>query len=122
MAEGQSGLLHATTGSSETLAVAFGAWLALSEAADADDAIRVLWITPMRALAADTELVRLKGPGFASHAPCFVMGERQIVLPAFGEFVGGSLVTPGEGERALIATARGVFDVTRGAGGAARRL
>jgi metallophosphoesterase superfamily enzyme len=30
------------------------------------------------------------------------MGERQIVLPAFGEFVGGSLVTPGEGERALI--------------------
>jgi metallophosphoesterase superfamily enzyme len=35
------------------------------------------------------------------------MGERQIVLPAFGEFVGGSLVTPGEGERALIATARG---------------
>jgi ATP-dependent Lhr-like helicase len=63
MAEGQSGLLHATTGSGETLAVAFGAWLALSEAADADDAIRVLWITPMRALAADTELVRLNGPG-----------------------------------------------------------
>ena len=55
MAEGQSGLLHATTGSGKTLAVAFGAWLALSEAADADDAIRVLWITPMRALAADTE-------------------------------------------------------------------
>jgi ATP-dependent helicase Lhr and Lhr-like helicase len=55
MAEGQSGLLHATTGSGKTLAVAFGAWLALSEAADADDAIRVLWITPMRAVAADTE-------------------------------------------------------------------
>jgi ATP-dependent Lhr-like helicase len=55
MAEGQSGLLHATTGSGKTLAVAFGAWLALSEAADADDAIRVLWITPMRALAAGTE-------------------------------------------------------------------
>jgi superfamily II DNA/RNA helicase len=108
MAEGQSGLLHATTGSGETLAVAFGAWLALSEAADADDAIRVLWITPMRALAADTALVRLNGPGRDSlRTPCFVMGERQIVPPAFGEFVGGSLVTPGEGERALIATARG---------------
>jgi metallophosphoesterase superfamily enzyme len=83
----------------------------------------VLWITPMRALAADTALVRLNGPGRDSlRTPCFVMGERQIVPPAFGEFVGGSLVTPGEGERALIATARGVFDVTRGAGGAARRL
>ena len=55
MAEGRSGLLHATTGSGKTLAIAFGAWLASSETADADDAIRVLWITPMRALAADTE-------------------------------------------------------------------
>jgi metallophosphoesterase superfamily enzyme len=45
-----------------------------------------------------------------------VVGERQIVLPAFGEFVGGSLVTSGKGERALIATARGMFDVTRGVG------
>ena len=55
MSEGQSGLLHATTGSGKTLAVAFGAWLAASETADAEDAIRVLWVTPMRALAADTE-------------------------------------------------------------------
>jgi uncharacterized protein len=62
-------------------------------------------------------VVRLNGPGGDSlRAPCFVVGERQIVVPAFGEFVGGSLVTPGEGERALIATARGVFDVTRGPG------
>ena len=55
MSDGQSGLLHATTGSGKTLAVAFGAWLAAPETADADDAIRVLWVTPMRALAADTE-------------------------------------------------------------------
>ena len=55
MSEGRSGLLHATTGSGKTLAVAFGAWLAAPETADADDAIRVLWVTPMRALAADTE-------------------------------------------------------------------
>jgi uncharacterized protein len=62
-------------------------------------------------------VVRLNGPGRDSlRTPCFVMGERQIVLPAFGEFTGGSLVTPGGGERALIATARGVFDVTRGPG------
>jgi ATP-dependent helicase Lhr and Lhr-like helicase len=55
MAEGQSGLLHPTTGSGKTLAVAFGAWLAMSETAEPDDELRVLWITPMRALAADTE-------------------------------------------------------------------
>jgi DNA ligase-associated metallophosphoesterase len=66
-------------------------------------------------------VVRLNGPGRDSlRTPCFVVGERQIVLPAFGEFVGGSLAVPSEGERLLIATGRGVFDVTPGAGGAAR--
>jgi uncharacterized protein len=68
-------------------------------------------------------VVRLNGPGGDSlRTPCFVVGNRQIVLPAFGEFVGGSLVTPGKGERALIATAQGVFDVTPGTSGALRRL
>jgi uncharacterized protein len=61
-------------------------------------------------------IVRLNGPGRDSlRTPCFVVGERQIVLPAFGEFVGGSVATTREGERELIATARGVFDVTPGA-------
>ena len=60
-------------------------------------------------------VVRLNGPGRDSlRTPCFVVGERQIVLPAFGEFTGGSLVSPSEGERLMIATARGVFDVTPG--------
>jgi uncharacterized protein len=62
-------------------------------------------------------VVRLNGPGRDSlRTPCFVVGQRQIVLPAFGEFTGGSLVIPSEGERLLIATGRGVFDVTPGAG------
>ena len=52
MAEGKSGLLHATTGSGKTLALGFGGWLASEGAADG---IKVLWVTPMRALAADTE-------------------------------------------------------------------
>jgi uncharacterized protein len=66
-------------------------------------------------------VVRLNGPGRDSlRTPCSVVGERQIVLPAFGEFTGGSLAVPSEGERLLIATGRGVFDVTPGAGGAAR--
>jgi ATP-dependent helicase Lhr and Lhr-like helicase len=67
MGEGQSGLLHATTGSGKTLAVAFGAWLATPEIADADEGFRVLWITPMRALAADTE--RSLREAFADVAP-----------------------------------------------------
>jgi ATP-dependent Lhr-like helicase len=61
VSEGQSGLLHATTGSGKTYAV----WLAaLDRFANTDHAetrrkpatapLTVLWITPMRALAADT--------------------------------------------------------------------
>jgi ATP-dependent Lhr-like helicase len=53
MREGHSGLLHATTGAGKTLAVGFGAWQAF---ADADEGgLAVLWVTPMRALAADSE-------------------------------------------------------------------
>ncbi|MBS0344102.1 MAG: DEAD/DEAH box helicase, partial [Proteobacteria bacterium] len=66
VAKGRSGLLHATTGAGKTYALWFGALLALSQpagarrrsssAADAPAAapLQVLWITPMRALAADT--------------------------------------------------------------------
>ncbi|MGJ0509127.1 MAG: DEAD/DEAH box helicase [Methylocystis sp.] len=51
MAAGESGLLHATTGAGKTLAVALGAWQALREP---PTGLTVLWVTPMRALAADT--------------------------------------------------------------------
>jgi len=50
MAAGDSGLLHATTGSGKTYAVWMGA---LSRATPAAG-LQVLWLTPMRALAADT--------------------------------------------------------------------
>ncbi len=52
MAAGESGLLHATTGAGKTLAVAFGARRALGQQEGAG--LRFLWVTPMRALAADT--------------------------------------------------------------------
>jgi ATP-dependent helicase Lhr and Lhr-like helicase len=59
MAEGKSGLLHATTGSGKTYAVWFGA---IARAAALGVPLRgahvpplgVLWLTPMRALAADS--------------------------------------------------------------------
>ncbi len=50
MAAGESGLLHATTGSGKTYAVWMGALTRVREGAG----LQVLWITPMRALAADT--------------------------------------------------------------------
>lgn len=47
---GQSGLLHSSTGSGKTLAV----WMGLLEAAPAGKGLKALWLTPLRALAADT--------------------------------------------------------------------
>lgn len=53
-ARGESGLIHAPTGTGKTLAAWLGPVLAADVAHAADEPIRVLWITPMRALAADT--------------------------------------------------------------------
>ena len=52
---GRSGLLHATTGAGKTLAVWLGALLAVARLPKPRGAAtRVMWITPMRALAADS--------------------------------------------------------------------
>ncbi|GAA4017442.1 ligase-associated DNA damage response DEXH box helicase [Actimicrobium antarcticum] len=53
--QGRSGLLHATTGSGKTYAVWFAALArAIKQPAKPKRGLRVLWLTPMRALAADT--------------------------------------------------------------------
>jgi len=53
---GQSGLLHANTGAGKTYAVWFAALLRGANKGRRNRAgLRVLWITPMRALAADTQ-------------------------------------------------------------------
>ncbi|TWI62194.1 ATP-dependent Lhr-like helicase [Pseudoduganella lurida] len=53
--KGESGMLHATTGSGKTLAVWFAALQrALAAPPRRKAGLRVLWLTPMRALAADT--------------------------------------------------------------------
>lgn len=49
--DGKSGLLHAPTGQGKTLAVFLGP---LAETLEGPDECRVLWITPLKALAADT--------------------------------------------------------------------
>ncbi len=54
MRAGRSGLLHATTGSGKTYAVWIGALLRHALAWGDAPPLTVLWLTPMRALAADT--------------------------------------------------------------------
>ncbi len=58
IATGRSGLLHATTGAGKTYAVWLGALAALAKVAPSRNGgappLTVLWLTPMRALAADT--------------------------------------------------------------------
>lgn len=62
VANGESGLLHATTGAGKTYAIWLAALNCLAENASAPgkrksiaSPLTVLWLTPMRALAADTE-------------------------------------------------------------------
>ncbi|NBS46034.1 MAG: ligase-associated DNA damage response DEXH box helicase [Betaproteobacteria bacterium] len=76
ISDGRSGLLHATTGSGKTYAI----WLGILGALPARDAARTaaplsaLWITPMRALAADT-LRALREP-LADLQPGWTLGLR----------------------------------------------
>lgn len=76
MRQGQSGLLHATTGSGKTYAVWLGALQALAKAKASTSAppLTVIWLTPMRALAADS-LRALKEP-LADMAPGWTAGAR----------------------------------------------
>lgn len=52
---GESGLLHCSTGAGKTYAVWLGALARALANRDRGGGLRVLWITPLRALAADTE-------------------------------------------------------------------
>jgi superfamily II DNA or RNA helicase len=75
---GESGLIHATTGAGKTYAAWMGPiaeWLASMPPDRAAPPLRVLWITPLRALATDTvEALRaplddLSIPGRSKRAP-----------------------------------------------------
>ena len=82
--QGKSGLLHATTGSGKTYAVWFAALQRAQRLQNqqrspagrkrAAAGLRVLWITPMRALAADT--VRALQPAAADLMPAWRIGAR----------------------------------------------
>jgi DNA ligase-associated metallophosphoesterase len=54
----------------------------------------------------------LAGRGlFRERLPCFVVGERLAVLPAFGSFTGLGMVTPEEGERVFVVADDEVVEV-----------
>ena len=98
MTEGRGGLLHATTGAGKTYAVALGALAraaALGVPTAKADAGRnastasvgrtapplgVLWLTPMRALAADT--TRALAAPITDLAPAWTLGQRSGDTPA----------------------------------------
>ena len=75
MADGRSGLLHASTGAGKTYAVWLGALQALANPhTQRTPPLTVLWVTPMRALAADT-LRALQAP-LPDLAPAWTAGAR----------------------------------------------
>jgi ATP-dependent helicase YprA (DUF1998 family) len=74
---GESGLLHATTGSGKTYAVWLGA---LARARATRPGLQVLWLTPMRALAADT--TRALQLPLADLAPAGAVGQRTGDTPS----------------------------------------
>ena len=80
MAAGRSGLLHATTGSGKTYAVWLGALLRARQQPDTGTGLQVLWLTPMRALAADTTRA-LQAP-LPDLAPGWTVGVRTGDTPS----------------------------------------
>jgi ATP-dependent Lhr-like helicase len=80
LAAGRSGLLHATTGAGKTYAVWLGALLRDASMRSAAPPLSVLWLTPMRALAADTARA-LREP-LPALAPRWSVGERTGDTPA----------------------------------------
>ncbi len=75
---GRSGLLHATTGSGKTYAVWLGMLAELLQrhppAARTAEPLRMIWLTPMRALAADT--TRALAAPLHDLAPSWTIGQR----------------------------------------------
>ena len=93
MAEGRGGLLHATTGAGKTYAVALGALARAqvlgvpisgaqyrAQAGRTVPPLGVLWLTPMRALAADT--TRALAAPLTDLAPAWTLGQRSGDTPA----------------------------------------
>jgi len=49
----------------------------------------------------------------SARLPCFVLGDRSALLPAFGSFTGMATVTPGSGETIVVIAGRRLFRLPR---------
>jgi DNA ligase-associated metallophosphoesterase len=68
--------------------------------------------TPGYALAGHVHPAFLLASRFdALRLPCFVAGPRRMILPSFGAFTGGHLVTPGPGEAIYVSSGEAVHYV-----------
>jgi DNA ligase-associated metallophosphoesterase len=56
---------------------------------------------------------RLSAHGDSVRLPCFIIGEQQAILPAFGAFTGGYAITPVMGERVFLTTDDVVIELPR---------
>ena len=83
IAQGRSGMLHATTGSGKTYAIWLGIlarMLRMHPPSRVAEPLRVVWLTPMRALASDTTKA-LAAP-LVELAPSWTIGQRTGDTPA----------------------------------------
>jgi ATP-dependent helicase Lhr and Lhr-like helicase len=83
VAQGRSGMLHATTGSGKTYAVwlgMLGELLARHPPARGAEPLRMIWLTPMRALASDT--TRALAEPLRALAPEWTIGQRTGDTPS----------------------------------------
>ena len=55
--------------------------------------------------------VRIVGDDDSARVPCFVLGERRAVLPAFGRFTGLAEIVPDAGDRVIAIAGRALFEV-----------
>lgn len=55
--------------------------------------------------------VRIASAGESARLPCFVLGRRRAILPAFGRFTGLADITPASGERIVVIAGRALFEL-----------
>ncbi len=55
--------------------------------------------------------VRIDAAGESARLPCFVLGARRAILPAFGRFTGLADIEPAQGERIVAIAGRALFEL-----------
>ena len=70
-----------------------------------EDSGRVVWCGHVH------PVFRVRSASDSLRLPCFVIGERRVILPAFNDFTGGAAVRPGKGDVLYAVAERDVIRV-----------